>query len=194
MPRAILMRIKSRVATINTHVKAKNNTGFTLIELIVGIVVLSISFSILTTLIYPLANQSAEQVHQVRAAELGQTMVNEILGRAFDENSDMAGGFTRCGESTVTCSAIGSDSGETRATFDDVDDYNAINFSDTLQNSLGADISAQYVGFSMHINVINDANYDGSGSGDNSTAKLITIIIRTPQDFDVVFSVYKVNF
>ena len=45
--------------------------GFTLIETIIGIVVLSIAFSILTTLIYPLANQSAEQVHQIKAAELG---------------------------------------------------------------------------------------------------------------------------
>jgi len=194
MQRAILVRIKSRVATINFHVKAKGHTGFTLIEVIVGIVVLSISFSILTTLIYPLSNQSAEQVHQIRAAELGQSMINEILGRAFDENSDMAGGHTRCGESGVSCSAIGSDSGETRATYDDVDDYNAIDFSDTIQNSLGEDLSAEYVGFSMNVTVINDENYDGSGSGDNSTAKLITITVRTPQDFDFVFSVYKVNF
>ncbi len=50
--------------------------GFTLIELIVGIVVLSISFSLLTTLILPLSEKSAEQLHQVRAAELGQSMMN----------------------------------------------------------------------------------------------------------------------
>jgi len=178
----------------NPYYNKREISGFTLIEVIVGIVVLSISFSILTTLIYPLANQSAEQVHQIRAAELGQSMINEILGRAFDENSDMAGGYTRCGESGVSCSAIGSDSGETRASYDDVDDYNAINFGDTIQNSLGEDISAQYVGFSMNVAVINDANYDASGSGDNSTAKLITITVRTPQNFDFVFSAYKVNF
>jgi MSHA pilin protein MshD len=173
----------------------KLTSGFTLIEVIVGIVVLSISFSILTTLIYPLANQSAEQVHEIRAAELGQSMINEILGRAFDEKSDMAGGFIRCGESGVSCSVIGLDSGETlRVHYDDVDDYDVIKFGDTIQNSLGADISALYVGFSMNVDVINDANYDASGSGDNSTAKLITITVRTPQNFDFIFSVYKVNF
>lgn len=169
------------------------SAGFTLIEVIVGIVVLSISFSVLTTLIYPLANQSAEQVHEIRAAELGQSMINEILGRAFDENSDMSSGFTRCGESGVICSAIGAD-GETRAEYDDVDDYNDIDFGDTIRNSIGEDISAQYVGFDMNVTVINDANYDNSGTGDNSTAKLITITIRTPQNFDFVFSVYKANF
>jgi len=172
----------------------KDNTGFTLIEVIVGIVVLSISSSILTTLIYPLANQSAEQVHQIRAAELGQSMINEILGRAFDENSDMSGGFTRCGESSISCSTLGADNGETRASYNDVDDYNAISFGDTIQNSLGEDISEQYIGFSMNVTVINDQNYNSSGSGDSSTAKLITITVRTPQDFDFIFSVYKVNF
>jgi len=181
----------------------KINGGFTLIELIVGIVVLSISFSILTTFVYPLANQSAEQVHQIRAAELGQSMINEILGRAFDENSDMSGGYFRCGEDqngdsvingNELCSAIGVDSGEGRTNYDDVDDYDAINFGDTLRNSLGDDISIQYVGFSMDVTVINDANYDGSGTGNNSTAKLITIIVRTPQNFDFIFSFYKVNF
>jgi len=188
------VRTKSCVKTINAHLKANVNAGFTLIEVIVSIVVLSISFSLLTTLIYPLANQSAEQVHQIRAAELGHSTINEILGRAFDENSDMAGGFIRCGESGVSCSVIGSDSGETRANYDDVDDYDDINFGDTIRNSLGDDISALYVGFSMNVDVINDANYDASGSGDNSTAKLITITVRTPQDFDFTFSVYKVNF
>jgi MSHA pilin protein MshD len=193
MQRAISVRINIRKPTKQNSVITKH-TGFTLVELIVGIVVLSISFSILTTLLYPLANKSAEQVHQIRAAELGQSMINEIIGRAFDENSDMSGGFIRCGESGVSCSAIGADSGETRAGYDDVDDYDAINFGDTLENSLGEDISTLYVGFSMDVKVINDANYDGNGTGDNSTAKLITVTVRTPQNFDFVFSVYKVNF
>ncbi len=48
--------------------------GFTLVESIVGIVVLAISFSVLTALIYPIAEQSAEQLHQVKAAELGQSV------------------------------------------------------------------------------------------------------------------------
>lgn len=189
------MRIKSVKSCQTKNKNKKNNAGFTLVELIVGIVVLSISFSVLTTLIYPLANQSAEQVHQIRAAELGQSMINEIIGRAFDENSDMSGGFIRCGESGVSCSSIGADSGESRANYDDVDDYDAINFSDPIiRNSLGEDISAQYVGFSMNVTVINDENYNGSGTGNNSTAKLITITVRTPQAFDFIFSVYKVNF
>ena len=121
--------------------------GFTLIELIVGIVVLSISFSLIISLILPLSEKSAEQLHQVRASELGQSMMNEILARAFDENSDMAGGLVRCGENSVVCTgttgegSLGADVGETeRSLYNDVDDYIGFDFS-TETNALGESFS-----------------------------------------------------
>lgn len=183
--------------------------GFTLIETIVGIVVLSIAFSIFTTLIYPLANQSTEQVHQIKAAELGQSMINEILSKAFDENSEMSGGYYRCGEDQnndgevkaadgETCTAtanLGPESGETRKTFDDVDDYHGLN---TIAGSLGSDesVASYYVGYKVNVTVINDSDYDGDNDGadNNFTAKLIRVTVITPQDFDFVFAVYRANF
>lgn len=190
-----------------SFINYKEQSGFTLIEIIVGIVVLSISFSIFTSLIYPLSNQSAEQVHQIRAAELGQSMINEILGKAFDENSDMSGGLYRCGEDknkdgviesddNETCSTtLGNEESNNRELFDDVDDYNGLN---VFESSLGASDSLEnaYVGFKINIKVINDSDYDGGNDAvdDNYTAKLITVTVTTPQNFDFVFSVYKVNF
>ncbi len=185
----------------------KSSRGFTLVETIVGIVVLSIAFTIFTSLIYPLANQSAEQVHQIRAAELGQSMINEILGKAFDENSDMSGGVYRCGEDQnndslvvpadgETCSTmLGNEESDKREFFDDVDDYNGLT---GIESSLGSDDSLNniYFGFEASVSVINDSNYSGkSDVGDNNfTAKLITVTIKTPQDTEYVFSVYKVNY
>lgn len=176
--------------------------GFTLIEIIVGIVVLSTTYAVLTTLIYPLASQSAAQVHQIRAAELGQSMINEILGKAFDENSDMSGGFLRCGEISAdlctTSENLGADGSEQRVDYNDVDDYNSINFTDNnILNSQGNSISDVYVGFSMNVSVIYDSDYSGTYDAsvdDEKTAKLITITVRSPQDDDYIFSVYKVNF
>ncbi|MBA6355967.1 MULTISPECIES: type II secretion system protein [unclassified Colwellia] len=175
--------------------------GFTLIELIVGIVVLSITYAVLTSLIYPMASQSAAQVHQIRAAELGQSMINEILGKAFDENSDMSGGFVRCGEiSALSCTAssnLGAEPGEQRNNFDDVDDYNSINFGDEIVNSSGNSLADIYMGFNMNVSVINDSDYSGeyqSATDNEKTAKLITITVRSPQNDDYVFSVYKANF
>ncbi|MBA6382706.1 type II secretion system protein [Colwellia sp. BRX10-6] len=175
--------------------------GFTLIELIVGIVVLSITYAVLTSLIYPMASQSAAQVHQIRAAELGQSMINEILGKAFDENSDMSGGFVRCGEiSALSCTAssnLGAEPGEQRNNFDDVDDYNSINFGDEIVNSSGNSLADIYMGFNMNVSVINDSDYSGeyqSATDNEKTAKLITITVRSPQNDDYFFSVYKANF
>ncbi|MBA6342408.1 type II secretion system protein [Colwellia sp. MB02u-10] len=171
--------------------------GFSLIEIIVGIVVLSIAFSIFTTLIYPLANQSARQVHQIKAAELGQSMINEIIAKAFDDNADMSGGIYRCGESGATaCSSTLADeeSGE-RERFDDVDDYNNLSI---MESSLGHGDSLNdiYVGYQISVKVINDSDYDGDNDSEdnNFTAKLITVTVTTPQDFDFVFAVYRANF
>lgn len=189
-----------------TTAKVKSR-GFTLIELIVGIVVLSISFSLITTLILPLSEKSAEQLHQVRAAELGQSMMNEILAKAFDENSDMAGGLIRCGENSTVCSSVlGPEDGEdgrpdygeyTRNLFNDVDDYDGYNFDD--ENALGDKFSSLYTGFTMSVRVCNDSDYSGpncdSALDPNiSTAKLIIVTVTTPTDFDFVFSFYKANF
>jgi len=173
--------------------------GFTLVETIVGIVVLSIAFSVLTTLIYPVVEHSADQLHQIRAAELGQSMLNEIQGRSFDENSDRSGGVVRCGESGVTCSSVmGNEEGGDRALFDDVDDYNNFTFSgENIENSLGTKLGDLYLGYTVNVSVCNDGNYDGacsSGSSDISTAKLITVTITTPTGFDIVFSTYRANF
>jgi MSHA pilin protein MshD len=183
--------------------------GFTLIETIIGIVVLSIAFSILTTLIYPLSNQSAEQVHQIRAAELGQSMINEILGKAFDENSDMSGGYYRCGDDINndgeikpidgenTCSTIlQNEESDDRKLYDDVDDYQGLNvIANSLGESTGSDI---YIGYQIYVTVVNDGDYDGNPDGNsnttNFTAKLITVTVTTPQGFDFVFSAYKANF
>jgi MSHA pilin protein MshD len=173
--------------------KVNFQKGFTLIEAIIGIVVLSIAFSIMVNLIYPRVEESADQLHQVRAAELAQSLLNEIQGRAFDENSDKVGSITRCGESGAPActTSIGSEEGGNRELFDDVDDYHNL----ALEDSIGDDLSSVYQGFSVQVSVINDSNYDGVADTFNyNTAKLITVSVTTPQGFTLDFSTYKVNF
>ncbi|MFT5814432.1 MAG: MSHA pilin protein MshD [Psychroserpens sp.] len=191
------MHFKQKVSLTEILPTKASQQGFTLIEIIVGIVVLSIAFSIFTTLIYPLANQSARQVHQIKAAELGQSMINEIIAKAFDENSDKSGGIYRCGEtSAIACSStLADEESGAREQFDDVDDYNNLSI---MESSLGdADSLAElYIGYQINVKVINDSDYNGyNDTNDNNyTAKLITVTVTTPEDFDFVFAVYRVNF
>ncbi len=190
----------------------RSHNGFTLVETIVGIVVLAISFSVISTLIFPVVEQSADQLHQIRAAELGQSVLNEIQQKAFDDKSDKAGGIDRCGEdydgSTVIeveeqCSDImGSEAGETRASFDDVDDYHELDYeAGTIVDSQGNMLDL-YLGYEMSITACNDSDYNGVTTCDavpdaddnNYTAKLIKVVITTPTGFDIAFSTYRVNF
>ena len=110
-------------------------------------------------------------------------------------SSDMAGGVERCGENLRVCTAnanLGPDGIETRATYNDVDDYLNI----ALENSFEEDLSGLYQGFSIAVNVCNDSDYDGEceAGENNETAKLITISVTDPLNNTIDFSSYKANF
>lgn len=178
-------------------VPANKPKGFTLIELVIGIVLFSIVLVIVTSLIIPQARRSVDPIMQVRAAELAQTMLSEIRSRSFDENSDRVNGLIRCGEDLIDdtaergCTAegdFGPDS-ESRSQFDDVDDYHGLN---VIANSLGNNIEIGgvnlYQGFSISVTV----EYANLGTVVDS--KLITVTVTTPTGVDLVFSSYRSNF
>ncbi len=179
-----------------------NSRGFTLIELIIGIVVLSISLSIVSTLIAPAEEKSADQILQVKAAELGQSFLNDITSRAFDENSDMAGGLVRCGEpnygSNPCTNILGPEDGNggrpdkgevSRDLFNDVDDFHT--YSQQF-NANGEDLHTGYSNFTIDVQVV----YDGSSLGfvDNMAAKRITVTVTTPLGTAIEFATHKANF
>ncbi|MCJ8295372.1 MAG: prepilin-type N-terminal cleavage/methylation domain-containing protein [Colwellia sp.] len=182
---------------------SKKSSGFTLIEIIIGIVVLSISLSIVSTLIAPAEQKSADQIHQVKAAELGQSFLNDISSRAFDENSDMAGGLVRCGEplGSNACTddnKLGPEdgnggrdnNGETRrGLFNDVDDFH--NYSEKFTSNDEA-LAGGYNNFTIEIKVI----YDGLSLGlsSNDSAKKITVSVTTPLGTEIKFATHKANF
>jgi len=172
-----------------------NSRGFTLIELIIGIVVLSISLSIVSTLISPAEEKSADQILQVKAAELGQSFLNDISSRAFDHNSDMAGGRLRCGEAKLDGSAnpcssvLGPEVGEdSRDLFNDVDDFNGYELK---VNAQGESLHTSYTNFEIDVVV----EYDGLSLGlADGNAKLITVTITTPLGTEIKFATHKANF
>lgn len=180
-------------------------SGFTLIEVIVGMVVLSISMVIILSLIIPTEQQSVDQIHQIKASELGQSMLDEILGRAFDNNSDMVGSIWRCNETVpitqAFCTAenlFGPEDGnngrvndgeDNRNLFDDVDDYHEYS---ELTNSTNDELDGGYDSFQVSVFV----EYDGDALNlaNNTLAKRIEVTITTPLGTAIEFSGYKSNF
>lgn len=183
---------------------AKQNGGFTLIELILGMVVLAIVMTIITALLSPQARQSADPVVQIRATELGQALMNEILAKSFDEKSDRSPPWTRCGENGVTCTTLitpspsnqtPNDEGASREDYNDVDDYHGLKLVDgDFKNSLEEDVSDYYKGFTAEIRVVYDDDFDGTNSDTNKIAKLITVTITASNNEVYGFSAYKGNY
>ncbi|WP_242511062.1 prepilin-type N-terminal cleavage/methylation domain-containing protein [Aliivibrio finisterrensis] len=104
--------------------------GFTLIESIIGIIILGFALLILVTGVFSSASKSHQATYQSQAATLGHSIMTDILSRQFDEHSDPNGGAYRCGEVSApdACSSpneLGRDSSEENGspTFNDVDDF-----------------------------------------------------------------------
>lgn len=173
--------------------KLSSQRGFTLVEIIVGIVVLAIALTLITSIILPAARQSVTPVYQVRAAELGQAMLNEILSKSFDEQSDRQGGQVRCGEEGVNCtdsSNFGPDN-EDRDRFDDVDDYHQLT---SIESALGEDLSNRYPNYTVLVDVCYSDSSGTCGNQPDPLFKRILVTVTTPEGQNFDFSAVRGNF
>lgn len=175
----------------------QRNQGFTLLEIIVGMVVSAISLTMLYSLVYPQIVRGVEPMLQARAAELGQAIMEEILAKPYDERSP-TGGVPPCSPCTAAAD-LGTDSGEdARAKFDDVDDFDSLcSAQQSVAQILGAAASG-FENFRMQSCVFYDGNYDGIADS-NENAKRINVAVYPPSlsgglAAPVRFSAYRGNF
>ena len=198
--------------------KRTNRRGFTLVELVVGIVVLAVAMMIMNTMLISQSKDALEPLYRLRASQLGQSIMQDILSRAYDENSDHNGGKYRCGEiwingdywfdvtsgdwlltmpqQIVPCTdvdAYGVDNEENRIdntlTYRDVNDVDDF-ITDGFQPAVdyGDVLGAE---LSSQYN-----NYAVSIEVEifNSTSKKIAVIIQTPSKELIRFSALKGNY
>ena len=172
----------------------RKHSGFSLIEMVVGISVLAIAMTAVTALVAPQATQSTDPIYQVRAAELGQSLLNEIMAKSFDEASNPSGGLVRCGEGGTTCSTtLGPDTGETDPdAFDDVDDYHGYTSSAELLDSTST-YASLYTGYTFTVSVIYDGDYNGTADAIR-VAKRVDIAVTTPDLQVFRFAGYRGNY
>lgn len=190
--------------------RGRLSQGFTLIELVVGIIVMSIVLTIVVSIMMPLTQRSVDPIYQVKATELAQSLFNEIAAKAFDENRDPNGGLVRCNEDlnnddTISgtlekeCSltaSFGAGDGElSRQVFDDVDDFH--NYSEVF-DILNADISAYYPDFLVTVSVAYVDDYLGTPTPNTETQtsniKQITLTVTTPNGLNLEFVRFRGNY
>ncbi|MGL4757172.1 MAG: type IV pilus modification PilV family protein [Aeromonadaceae bacterium] len=187
--------------------------GFTLMELVITLVLLSIVLVPMVGLLVDQSRKALDPVQEVRASQLAQRLFNQMLSRAYDQNSDLNGSRWRCGEvlngvtyPTCTASAgYGPDSGETRAyLFNDVDDFdtaaicnkgltscdsgNWVRASFFTQDSSGE--ASEYAGFSVHIAVTAVAGC----AANCAQAKHVLLQIRLPAGGTLPFAFERGNY
>ena len=120
--------------------------------------------------------------------------MNEILGKAFDENSNRSGSRVRCGENGIICStSLGAEEAE-RSLYDDVDDFNGMGITGdlVLSNILNESIAANYRNYRVEV-VVDYAGNDYTPAMPVNTVKKITITVIPPSGGNINFVAYKGN-
>ena len=161
--------------------------GVTLVEMVVVIVILAIALTTVTQLLSQTTVSGAYTYDETMAIELGQSYIAEITSKRYDENSPI-GGVPPCGapSAAVCTTSLGLDESESRASYDDADDYNGLTDDPPMrQNSLGGvEARPGYDNFQVDVSVTQAS----------SVAKKITVTVTQPNDETIDFTVYKTNF
>lgn len=179
----------------------------TLIELVVAIVVVAIGVSAVLLMLAEGYQASPDPQFRIKAVELGQSYMDEVFARRWDESTPPGGGCVRppatsCSTGPpASCpggSGCGPDGGETRVGFDDVDDYHGLAEGKAcgdgpLRNADGDPRSGRYDNYCVSISVATGVGGElDSVAADD--AKRIDIEVTAPDDATTTFTAYRLNF
>ncbi len=182
-----------------SRLSIKRYSGFTLVELVVGIVVMAIALTLLSSVFFSSAGRSVEPILQIRATEFGLALMDEIVAKKFDHLTP-EGGIPACTACTGEGS-FGSD-GESRDEYNDVDDYHDYcGATDAIADAVDVTDARGLTPpnlsrYKMQVCVSYD-DFD-SNSVVNINGKLIRVLIYPPVGAGlaepIVFSAYKGNY
>ena len=197
----------------------KKVRGFTLIEIIIGIVVLSIALTGGLSLLISQVDAYRDPLIKEKSVQIAKRVVHEIQIRAYDEKSDIGGGIFRCSE-TVGGISLGDCSAEAKYgtddpgelmldTLDDVDDFDTAKLCPKLSGSYSC--SENYLPvvyfFSDAADEATQKKYNdyyagflvkievvpAKISGYADSAKKITVTVRQSDGLEIEYSLIKAN-
>ncbi|WP_259394870.1 MSHA biogenesis protein MshD [Shewanella sp. SR44-3] len=179
----------------NNPIGNKKMPGFTLMELVVGMLVMGIAITLMVSMLLPQADRAAQSLHRVRSAELAHGILNEIWGKRYDQNTKANGGVPACGSSQggnpvgEACSTVmGPETilgvEEKRNEFNDVDDYHGLTHTDLMLNSTQS-YAAFYPNYQLNVTVV---------LGAVANTKLITVTVTTPDGEAIAYQALRSNY
>tara|TARA_R110002033_G_scaffold6453_13_gene25309 strand:+ start:4123 stop:4707 length:585 start_codon:yes stop_codon:yes gene_type:complete len=175
---------------------SRRQRGFTLIELVIGMIVIGIAIVMITSMLFPQADRAAATLHRVRSAELAHSVMNEIWGKRYDQNTNPNGGVPACNSpegsdcsyalATDGTPSLGPDDGENRDTFNDVDDYKDLNETAKMLDSSQTYAQA-YPRYQLNVSV----EYLDPAA---QAKKLITVDVTTPAGEVITYQAVRSNY
>jgi MSHA pilin protein MshD len=146
-------------------------TGVTLVELVVSIVVISVGLAGILIVMDRTTASSADPMVQHQAVAIAEAYLDEILSRDFVDPD-------------------GTNVGETRATFDNVADYNGLSDNGARdQNDVAIAALAQY---NINVAVTPQALSDITAASGN--ALLVAVTVTGPGNVTIRLNGYRTNY
>jgi MSHA pilin protein MshD len=147
--------------------RRRRSRGMTLIELVVAIMVIALAGSALMGVMGYVASNSGESLAETQARAIAQAYLEEILAQPFAEPT-------------------GLDNQTTRATFNDVDDYNGLYDANAVDKG-----GVAYGGagqFQVSVSVVNTG---GLGGLPAAAVKRVDVTVQSTGGVNVVASGYR---
>ncbi|MCF6283341.1 MAG: prepilin-type N-terminal cleavage/methylation domain-containing protein [Candidatus Polarisedimenticolaceae bacterium] len=161
----------------------RQQSGVTLIELIVAIIIIAIGFVAVSQLFGQAAMSSADPMIKHQAVAIAESYIEEMLLLPFDE--DEASGEAE--------GVLGPDTGETsRALFDDVNDYHG--WVDTGITNLNGTAVSGLNNFNVAVTVVTDNSYDNTIPLAESVLITVTVTSDVDPNLRMPLSGYRLKF
>jgi MSHA pilin protein MshD len=146
-------------------VQSTHPTGFTLVEAVLSMLLVATVLVAALEMVGASARARVVEKEQARSKELARQLLDEIMQNDYADPGPSPG--------------FGPESGETRATFNDVDDFD--NWRESLPQTKSGVPLPGYDGWSRKVKVSwADPAKPGTSSGSETGLKRITVTVTTP--------------
>lgn len=169
--------------------------GFTLIETVMVIIIVGIAVAAIGTQFATNVARSHEPLLRQQALAVANAYMDEILKKRWNSATPTGGGCVVTGSGNCTtpgapAAAAPGDDGQSRADFDDVDDY--FNIDEAPTDSEGGAMPG-YANFNVTVTADNpvDATWNGI---DRLDVLQIDVIVSTPGGESIALTAYRVNY
>ena len=163
--------------------------GFTLIELIIFIVVVSAGLAGILSVMNTVVKSSADPMVRKQSIAIAESLLEEILLKSYCDPD--SGDFTT---RPPTCSAsrIAADQEASRAGYDDVDDYNGYTTTSGIVDLTGAGTGlANYNISAVRVALATPAE---NANLNAIAAKIVTVSVTDPQGNIIRLTGYRANY